>query len=331
MNQGDEVFIAAMMLDDERRLQDLRVLSGKLVSVAPNGEREVEIVSPAGAQILRFPEKNVFQTAAAAEKKLLGFRLQRGRKELLSKVGGNRRFYPEVLLPHESVVFTGNPLRAGEPNVAFAAQTNAWGGAENAQKLLLLAGAIWDDIRNLMAMLELLAYSGDYSKKLIGKYVVVELQSLFACLRKLQKHDPNYQPLFQKLSQEIEGLKELGFRTIRDKIAAHRDSDLDIEQMVALWRRLTRYNVNKFLDIFGAHLSDLHQLYPDEIRSYFVSPRPAAGLHGSPPPAEDSDHDPTAYAPFDPPWRETASEKPVHDPKARTKKSRRRRKRTKRR
>lgn len=298
MKPGDQVFMPVIDVPPRPGVEPLRVLRGTLVVAHADGEHEVSIDTGGGPQTLRFPAGNVHPTLAAAEKRLLACRLVGPRADLLKAVRGNRTFYPSVLLPPRATIASGNPLRAGEPFVVFAAQSNTWGTDANAQKLLMNAGAIWDDLRTLLGILDLLAFAGDYPKKLAGKYLVLELQSFYVCLQKLAKIDASYRPDFDLLTNDIRtNLAHLELRTIRDKIAAHRDADLNITELVTHWRRLTRYNVHRALDVFVRHIEALRARYPEEVRSYFS---PAVPMPGIAPARRDPAGD-DAYEPFDPP------------------------------
>jgi hypothetical protein len=101
-------------------------------------------------------------------------------KYVSDRIKGDAELLPQPLAINREVVLSGNPLRLGEPNVACGASANVWGQPDNPQKMLQLAGAVWEDIGILSGVLTLLAFGNSYGKKLISKYMIVELTSLYS-------------------------------------------------------------------------------------------------------------------------------------------------------
>lgn len=132
----------------------------------------------------------------------------------------------------------------------------------------------------LITTLDYLYYTNDYTKKLLGKYIIIELNSMFAQFKKLCDYDNNYkQNYFPKFKEQITSLeKKYKFIVIRDQIAAHRDTNVDIMHSVNNWKRITRFNIFKYIDTFHAHLNEfLTKLYPMEKSEYFLMRQDTTG------------------------------------------------------
>lgn len=184
----------------------------------------------------------------------------------------------------KGVYYSTNPLRYGEPSIAFYAQSNTWKASENVQKILQTIGAIWQDIRSLQAILFVLGYSNNYTKKLVGKYIILELWSLFVKLKDLRKYDANYRcNLHKKLETDIKKLehelnlqlmneklnKRLTLQVIRNKVSEHRDTDLALSDTIDVWQKITRYNLCRYIKVFESHIRDLLANYDIEASLYF--------------------------------------------------------------
>jgi hypothetical protein len=149
----------------------------------------------------------------------------------------------------------------------------------------------------LLGVLFVLGYTNDYVKKLIGKYIILELRSLYECLKKLCKFDQKYGfSLFCKLKCKIDKLERQEFKKIRNKLIAHRDTHLDIVKTTELWKQITRRNIYTLISIFKNHLDELLKDYPVEADLYFaIREEPFKGITKI-----DKQAD---YEPFDKPFK----------------------------
>jgi hypothetical protein len=133
----------------------------------------------------------LFHTKEEAEARESSIIAQMQREKLKSLAKGNISFLPPRIGVEAGVYSSGNPLRFSEPNIVSAVQSNTFGKLDTSQKILQLVGAIWEDVDMLLGILFVLGYANDYVKKLIGKYIILELRSLYKCLRQLRKVDAN--------------------------------------------------------------------------------------------------------------------------------------------
>jgi hypothetical protein len=200
------------------------------------------------------------------------------RDKVVKKLGNDE--LPELILrPNMSGKMTSNPLRMTERNTGFYTQTNAWGNEINPQKIILLLAVTWEDISMFFAVLNLIPFVNDYAKKLIGKSIVIELNNLFALLRGtqdckgLKDFNPDYRNKeFKKLTADITDLeKKYGLKGIRDSLAAHKLSNLDVVEYSEMWDKITRASLKEYCDLFNSHwISAIEKYYPNEFREYFT-------------------------------------------------------------
>lgn len=180
---------------------------------------------------------------------------------------------PEQLLPNFQPRFTGNPLRAAERNIGFGAQGNVWGNEVNEQKIIQVIAMTFEDIEILIGILEVSGYMNDYAKKLLGKYFIVELNSLYSLLTKLSTLNKDYeQNEYQDLITKIQNLeKKYKFRFIRDKIAAHKDSNINLKNYVDVWNAINQASLNEYWLMFVHHIDKvLMKYYQHEKKLYFL-------------------------------------------------------------
>lgn len=294
----EKKYTANFYFDDDGRLLDTEVCEGSIVGVSDSGMVLFRGTIRGVEQVTAIPKHLVLETRLDAERKISAALAWKERGLLSEAVMGNVNFLPQPLAMLDQAHMSGNPLRAGERMILFSAQSNAWGAQDNEQKVLQLAGAIWEDIEMLKGMLFVLGYANDYAKKLVGKYIIIELSSLYRCLKRLSELDSSYKTgLFATLTDEIKELEtKYQFKAIRDKIAAHRDTNIDLVRSVGFWRNITRHSIVKHIDVFSHHLGALRSVYPFEITSYFVARHhPIRGVLGS---TTNSDE----YRPFDDPF-----------------------------
>lgn len=237
--------------------------------------------------------ENICTDKISAEKKLFDLKIGLQNKRI-------REEFPVHLIPEkigktDEGYFSGNPLRCGEPNISYSAQSNTFGDTENPQKIIQTIAAIDEDLEVLFNLFDLIYLTNDYTKKLLGKYCIIELNSFFLQLKKLASIDKNYSDnFFPELAKEIKELEDkYGFKVIRDKYAAHRDTNVDLMHAVDNWRKITRFNIYQYLIVLQSHLDKfLTNHYPMEKKSYFLIRKSPIGRKMRTP-GEDN------YVPFD--------------------------------
>jgi len=285
MQPRDEIFIQTLVADNFDQMINVipQLLKGTIIKELRENTFEVEIAYPRGKKFEVLPRQKIIKSRDEAEKKLCSVIALGERNQLRELVKGNTDFLPSYLTD-KGVHYSANPLRYGEPGVVFCAQSNTWNASENAQKIMQTIGAIWQDIRSLQAILFVLGYSNDYTKKLIGKYIILELWSLYVKLKDLRKHDADYRcDLHKKLEIDIKNLerelnlqlmnerlnKRLTLQVIRNKIRGHRDIDFALSDTVDVWQKITRYNLYRYIKVFESHIRELLANYNIEPSLYF--------------------------------------------------------------
>ncbi|MDA8163531.1 MAG: hypothetical protein M0017_00670 [Desulfobacteraceae bacterium] len=291
-------YAACFYFSPERELQNFEVVEGFITKIV-NDEVEFTGVFQGQKQKVIFPRRNIFSSREDADKRIEAALAWRESTNLKKELSGNIGFLPTNIAEINEVFPSGNPLRCGEPMICFGAQTNTWGEDDNPQKVLQMAGAIWEDIATLKSVLYVLGFANNYTKKLIGKYIVIELNSLFNCLKRLSELDADYKiTLFSELLCQINILEEkYKFRAIRNRVAAHRDTNIDIMAALELWQNITRYTLNRYVNVFASHLDELLKKYQFEAKSYFfIRNVPLKGIVGI--------QDTETYKTFDEPFIE---------------------------
>ena len=269
---GKDIFLPNIDLNERKEIIGFSIIQGKLHKVIDNDFVIVEIILPdKKKKLIRYKKVNICKTRDEADRKLFDLKTDLKIKNIKDKFQID--LLPEQIGILKNGYFSGNPLRLGESNIGFIAQTNTFGSIENAQKIIQTIGAIDEDIEILMNILDYLYYTNDYTKKLLGKYIIIELNSMFVQLIKLCDYDANYKDkYFPKFKAQITALeKKCKFSVIRDTIGAHRDTNVDIMHSVTNWGKITRFNIYKYIDAFHLHLDDfLTKLYPMEKKEYFL-------------------------------------------------------------
>ncbi len=248
------------------------VLQGEIIREVDDEKFEVSVYFPDGKTLLsQLPKNHVFFSEDAAKHKFVSFIHWEDRKKLYKDVEGHIDFLPEHIGELKGVYPSGNPLRFGERNISFSFVGNVTGKENSPQKIIQIIGGIWEDIERLQDILYVLSYGNDYVKKLIGKFIIIELRSLFPCFIKLSKLDDEYKDnLYLEFKYEVNKLNdELQFIDVRNKISAHRDLNLDLMTTTKLWEKITRYNIFQYIEVFRNHTNKLSKQYPNETLMYF--------------------------------------------------------------
>lgn len=209
---------------------------------------------------------------------------------------------PENLIANIEARFTSNPLRYGETNRVFGAQANTWGDKANAQKIIQIIGFTIEDIEMIVSALDVLVFASDYAKKLLGKYMLIELESLYTLLvgtnssssHGLREFNPEYaKNEFVELEMAVAALRaKYDVLMIRDKLAAHKDSNLDVVEYTRLWRQINKDSLMEYWELLFTHIDKvLQKYYPWERTQYLItSGALAVGIRQDPAPD---------YVPFD--------------------------------
>jgi hypothetical protein len=216
------------------------------------------------------PKKYICYTEEEAEKKLFDLTTELRTRKIRETIP--QEIVPEYIRGHQSII-SGNPLRFGEPLVGFMAQGNTFGDIENAQKIIQTMAAIDEDIQVIYSLLDLASVANNYTKKILGKYIIIELISLNDQFIKLASLNTIYKTqYFSKFKKELKTLeKKYSFLSLRNKIGAHRDTNVSLMYSIESWRKITRFNITKYINLFHKHMDDfLTDLYPMEKRTYFL-------------------------------------------------------------
>jgi hypothetical protein len=287
---GDTIYVVHMVVGQRGALDAIEVSEGIIESLDGDTCR----VRHRSGVALHQRQQVCFDKDQAEERRFAIIGWLKARNEV-KRNGGKLAALPEPLHAVDGVIISGNPLRAGEPNIAFNAQSNAWGKQDSPQKVLQRLGAIFEDIHHLEALLSLIPHGSEYAKRLISKYVILELHAAVEVLRRLATLDHEYKQ--HDYPQLVSALEQLDarykFRIVRDKLSAHRDGDLDVLKVTDLWARITRRAVWSYFDAFEKHLRLLAARYRMEVALYFN----VRGKRMAPTKGGGS----TDYLPFDPP------------------------------
>lgn len=188
--------------------------------------------------------------------------------------------YP--ISPNFEIRCTSNPLRFGERNLSQVIQTNTVNNEVNEQKIIQLLSVTIEDISMIAGLLNITPFINDYAKKLLGKYAIIELNSLYTLLNGSHDHKglKDFNDIYQtvdliKLNEEITKLEnKYNFRNVRNKIAAHKSANLDLMEYIKLWENITGDAILEYYNLFISHINEiLMKYYPEEKMQYFVMPQ----------------------------------------------------------
>lgn len=164
---------------------------------------------------------------------------------------------------HKSIKVTSHPLRIGEPGVLTQLPSSAL------EQCYIHVKAILDDIGRLSDIIN--SQADPYNKRLIGKFMIVELLSFQENARKLYNMINCCKTLSPVLKLKKSAFEDVftrhpSFKILRNKLAAHRDDDLGLREAMTLWDSLTLVSLNEVLtacyDFFNAiHQSNARRFY----------------------------------------------------------------------
>jgi hypothetical protein len=181
---------------------------------------------------------------------------------------------------------TGNPLRFGEPKRLFGAQSHIWGDQpeptdEEELKTYLKSKEIQnisiclDDIEHLFSILHLTKSASNYTNKLLGKYIILEIQNIVSCFKNLSRVSIEFRQLNDSLNKKYKELdKTYQFKEIRNKLTAHRHEDrngtinLPMTDQINLWNSITANAIKSYYNVIILHINHLKQLAPQEYLMY---------------------------------------------------------------
>lgn len=253
-----------------KTIKAMYVITAKIVEELDNEVRCIAISPNQVSHVFSIPKNRICYTEEAAEKVIFSLTTELRTKKIRETIPSD--IVPEYIRGHQSI-FSGNPLRFGEPLVGYAAQANTFGDIENAQKVIQTMAAIDEDILSIYSLLDLASVTNNYTKKILGKYIIIELISQNDQFKKLADLNTEYKTkYFSKFKKELKVLeKKYSFLNIRNKIGAHRDTNVSLIYSIESWRRITRFNITQYIELFHKHMDVfLTDLYPIEKRMYFL-------------------------------------------------------------
>ena len=194
---------------------------------------------------------------------------------------------PEILkaLPIKT---TTNPLRFGEPERGYVAQTHIWGeqpkdkNSKEYRKFIIAKefqniAICVEDIEHLFALLSITKDCSNYTNKLIGKYIIVEIQNILSCFQNLSNASNEFRTLYNGLNKELLKLeREHNFGRIRNNIAAHKHADkrstlnLSLDEQIKLWENISYSSLRIYYNKVGEYLNQLNRLAQNEYQIYFL-------------------------------------------------------------
>lgn len=271
INENSEVFIVGL---DTRKKEyggafnpkNYTVLSGKVIGIY---KKEIKIEFQNGHR-KRVANGSWFKYEDEARQHCYKIANNAWRKEIASKI---EKDLPEELLPNFKGRITGNPLRVAERNMVFCAQGNVFGSEENEQKIIQVLAITIEDIEMLIGIMNIIQFMNDYVKKLIGKYMIIELNSIFNLLKSLSKLNEQYRVgEYKEFLSSISKLEqEYDFRLVRDKIGAHKDVNLDVKAYAQAWNAINQISLMKYWELIVNHIDKvLMKYYPEEKKIYFL-------------------------------------------------------------
>lgn len=113
----------------------------------------------------------------------------------------------------------------------------------------------------------------DYTKKVIGEKLIVELMSMYELFEKLSKYNHEYKNNeFKKLKEGFQNLNlKYEFFKIRNKLGAHKDVYQNFRKYILFWNNINEESIKKYIYLMRDHLSEcLSAYYLDESILYFT-------------------------------------------------------------
>ena len=223
-----------------------------------------------------------------------------------------------LLLSREPTRFTSNPLRLGEPARVFGSQSHIWGKQPNKSdagyknfirsKEMQNIAICMEDVNHLIAFIKIIPQASDYTNKLLGKYIILEINNISSCFQNLSQVSEDFRKVNSSLQKRLKNLdKKYRFKDVRNKMTAHKHHkgstlNLSMSEQIELWHAICSESLNAYLQMVHQHIAMLKPLAPFEQQQMFQAND--AEMPGVLPPlcAED-------YTPF---YEETKAWRPKH-------------------
>jgi len=168
----------------------------------------------------------------------------------------------------------------------FGAQTHIWGDqpkesdpgfadfirSKEMQNIAICA----EDIEHLAALIKILPQASDYTNKLIGKYIILEINNISSCFQSLARASEDFRNINTSLQKQLKKLdKKHRFTDVRNKMAAHKHHrggrlNLTMSEQIDLCRAICSDSLNGYLDIIQQHIVKLAPLAPFEYKQMFL-------------------------------------------------------------
>lgn len=192
------------------------------------------------------------------------------------------------ILRREPARLTSNPFRLGEPGRLFGSQTHIWGDQPQADdekfKNYIISKEIQniaiciEDIQHLVALVKILPQASDYTNKLIGKYIIIEIHNILSCVKNLSRASSEFRCICQQFTKNIKKLdKKYYSENIRNKIASHRHQDkksninISPKEQSDLWNSIASNNLNEYINLIHDFAYQLQTVATIEYRIMFQS------------------------------------------------------------
>lgn len=192
------------------------------------------------------------------------------------------------ILRREPARITSNPLRFGEPARIFSTQTHIVGEQpsehDNIFKEYVIAKEIQnisiciEDIQHLIGLIKILPQASDYTNKLIGKYIIIEIHNILSCTKSLSRASSDIKSSCQQFAKNLKKLdKKYYSKIIRDKIVAHKHHDkqssinLTLKEQADLWGSITSKILNEYIALIHNFACQLETLATIEYQVMFQS------------------------------------------------------------
>jgi len=106
-------------------------------------------------------------------------------------------------------------------------------------------------------------------------------RSAWDCFKELIRQNHDYRDnIYAKFEEDLNQLENtyslMGF--IRDKLGAHRDTNLDLMQTVNSWANITRLAVGTYLELFAQHIVDIFTYFDQQGELNLIPARLLRGI-----------------------------------------------------
>jgi hypothetical protein len=184
--------------------------------------------------------------------------------------------------PEPGVKFSGNPLRFLEKNIGPIGSPLIWAEGKSGEKILVIIKVCIDNIRVLVSVIGLLLFANDYTKKVLGKYVVVELYSIYQLLGELSKTNREYRENeYRELEEAVLDLeKSNDLRNLRRKIGAHMDVDIGLSDYIKYWNNLNIDILTEYYELLARHVYIILEKYYRPLKRLYFDLPEAEGTRG---------------------------------------------------